>query len=289
MGNSTTDVKTLLVPIASEETAERQLDMAIDLARERSYRIRLLYVLEVPPQLSLQDGRRYLLEEETETLLEEAVNRVEAAGVPVDQRIRMARDVAAGIVGGATAYEADELLMGWRGRPPREQVLLGSHLDKVLRSAPCDLLVERIKTPTPEIESVLVGVAGGPHDAYAAETAGAIARQHDASVTLLHAYDADDPDLSRAEANGLLARTAARIEPAPAVTRELVAADDVAGTLTDWTADYDVTFLGTSRGGLLRRRVLGTISEAVGRHAAGTVVLAKRHESVPSRLRQLFR
>ena len=289
MGDSTTETETLLVPIASEETAERQLDTAIDLARERSYRIRLLYVLEVPPQLSLQDGRRYLLEEETETLLEESVNRVEAAGVPVDQRIRMARDVAAGIVGGATAYEADELLMGWRGRPPREQVLLGSHLDKVLRSAPCDLLVERIKTPTPEIESVLVGVAGGPHDAYAAETAGAIARQHDASVTLLHAYDADDPDLSRAEANGLLARTAARIEPAPAVTRELVAADDVAGTLTDWTADYDVTFLGTSRGGLLRRRVLGTISEAVGRHAAGTVVLAKRHESVPSRLRQLFR
>ncbi|AXR77429.1 universal stress protein [Natrarchaeobaculum sulfurireducens] len=288
MADSITDTKTLLVPIASEETAERQLDMAIGLARERSYRIRLLYVLEVPPQLSLQDGRRYLLEEETETVLEAAANRVEAAGVPVDQRIRMARDVAAGIVGGATAYEAAELLLGWRGRPPREQVLLGSHLDTVLRSAPCDLLVERIKTPTPKIESVLVGVAGGPHDAYAAETAGAIARQHDASVTLLHVYDADDPDLSRAEANGLLARTAARVEPAPSVTRELVAAGDVAGTLTDWTADYDVTFLGTSRGGLLRRRVLGTVSEAVGRHAAGTVVLAKRHEPASSRLRRLF-
>lgn len=289
MGDSTTETETLLVPIASEETADRQLDTAIDLARDRSYRIRLLYVLEVPPQLSLQDGRRYLLEDDQERLLEESADRVEAAGVPVDQRIRMARDVGTGIVGGAAEYGADAIVMGWRGRPPREQVLLGSHLDTVLRSAPCDVLVKRIKTPTPEIDSILVCVAGGPHDEYAAETAGSIARRHDASVTLLHVHDPNESELSRDEGVALLAKMETRLEGVDPVDRELLEAEGVAGTLTDWSADHDVTFLGTSRGGLLERRLLGTVSEAVGRHAAGTVVLAKRYDPVPSRLRRLFR
>lgn len=289
MGDSTPETETLLVPISSEETADRQLETAIDLARDRSYRIRLLYVLEVPPQLSLQDGRRYLLEEETERLLEESAERVAAAGVPVDQRIRLARDVGAGILGGAEEYEVDAILMGWRGRPPREQVILGGYLDTVLRSAPCDVLVKRIKTPTPDIDSILVCVAGGPHDEYAAETAGSIARRHDASVTLLHVHDPAEPEPGRDEGAALLARTERHLEGVDPVDRRLVEADDVAGTLTDWSADHDVTFLGTSRGGLLERQLLGTVSEAVGRHAAGTVVLAKRHEPVPSRLRRLFR
>ncbi|MDG5819823.1 universal stress protein, partial [Natronococcus sp. A-GB7] len=152
----TTDVDgTLLVPVANAETADRQLDTAIDIANDRSYRILLVYVLEVPAQLSLQDGRRYLLEDETEVMLEEAAASVESRGIPVDRRIRMARGVATGIVGAVDKYDVDAVLLGWRGRPPRRDIVLGSHLDKVLRDASCDVLVKRIKTPTDDVESVL--------------------------------------------------------------------------------------------------------------------------------------
>ncbi len=161
MDDPTTADGTLLVPIANAETATRQLDTAIDLATDRSYRIVLLYVLEVPPQLSLQDGRRYLLEDEDEQLLADAADRVESAGIPVESRIRIARGVATGIVGGAEEYAADAILLGWRGRPPREEVILGSYLDTILRNAPCDVLVKRVKTPTPEIDSVLVPLPAG--------------------------------------------------------------------------------------------------------------------------------
>ncbi|MEY7847793.1 universal stress protein [Natrarchaeobius sp. A-rgal3] len=280
---------TLLVPVANAETATRQLDTAIDLATDRSYRILLLYVLEVPPQLSLQDGRRYLLEDETEQLLADAAGRVESAGVPVESRIRIARDVATGIVGGAEAYDANAILLGWRGRPPREDVILGSYLDTVLRNAPCDVLVKRVKTPTPAIDSVLVAVAGGPHDGYAAEAAGAIARRNDASVTLLHVVDPDDTDLPGDEAQGVLEDTADSFARVDSVERTVLESADVAGTITDQTAHHDLTVLGVSRGGLIQRRLLGSISEAVGRHAAGTVILAKRYDPVPSRVRRLFR
>lgn len=282
---------TIMVPVANAETAARQLDTAIDVAADRSYRIFLLFVLDVPPQLSLKDGRRYLLEDEDEAMLDEAAARVESHGIPVEKQIRMARGVATGIVGAVESHDVDAILMGWRGRPPREDVILGTHLDRVVRNAACDVLVQRIKTPrTDPVESILVPVAGGPHDEFAAESAASIARQHDASVTLLHVYaaESDDADLSRSDATAVLAQTANAFDGVDSVDREVVEADDVAGTITDWTANHDVTLLGVSRGGLIRRRLLGTISRSVGRHAAGTVILAKRHDPIPSRFRRML-
>ncbi|WP_290817161.1 universal stress protein, partial [Halovivax sp.] len=230
-----------------------------------------------------------LLEDEHEAMLADAVERVESHGIPADQRIRMARGVATGIVGAVDEHDVDAILLGWRGRPPRTDVVLGSHVDKVLDDAPCDVLVQRIKTPRPdEIGSVLVPVAGGPHDAFAAETAASIARRNDASVTLLHVLEPDEPELSREEARALLAERADGFEGVRSVERDLVEADGVAGTITDRTTEHDVTVLGVSRGGLLQRALLGSISDGVGRHAAGTVILAKRHDPVPSRLRRLL-
>lgn len=287
MDRDTETDDTILVPIANVETAERQLDTAIDLALERSARILLVYVLEVPPQLSLVDGRRYLLDEEIEELLEEAAAMVETAGLRVDQRIRISRDVARGIVGTIEDHDVDTVLMGWRGRPPRQDYVLGNRLDRVLKRAECDVLVKRIQTPSPEIESVLVPVAGGPHDAFGAETAVSLARRNDATVHLLHVRSAVDPGLSRSEAMQLL-REVVPPEAGPEIERELIERADVASAITDRTTDHDLTVLGVSRGNLLRRTLLGTISEAVARHAAGTVMLAKRYEPVPSRLRRLF-
>ncbi|ELY42259.1 universal stress protein [Natronorubrum tibetense] len=290
MPDETSDIDdTLLVPIANAETADRQLETAIDIAADRSYRILLVYVLEVPPQLSLQDGRRYLLEDDVEDALAEATERVESRGIPADKLIRLARGVSTGIVGAVDKYDVDAILIGWRGRPPRKDVILGSHVDRVLRDADCDVLVQRIKTPRPDdVDSILVPVADGPHSGFATETAASIARRNDASVTLLHLRESDDPEHSREQAQALLADAAAEFDDGQSVERALVESDTVAGTITDWTTRHDVTVLGVSRGGLVQRALLGTISESVGRHAAGTVILAKRYDPVPSRLRRLL-
>ncbi|SDQ56656.1 universal stress protein [Natronobacterium texcoconense] len=279
---------TLLVPVANEETVGRQLETAVDLAADRSWEILFLYVLEVPSQLSLVDGRRYLLEADDERMLEKAVEAAKERGVAAASRIRIARGIGRGIVGAVDAYDVDAVLLGWRGRPPRSNVVLGGYVDRVLRDAACDVLVERIQTPRPDVDRVLVPVVGGPHDEFAADAAASIAREREASVTLLHVHTRSDPELPRTDAEAVLAATAARFEDVHSVDRELLEADDVAGTITDWTVDHDVTVLGVSRGGLIQRNLLGTISEAVGRHAAGSVVLARRHDPVSSRLRRLL-
>lgn len=279
---------TLLVPIANRETADRQLDTAIQLARDRSFGILLVTVLEVPAQLSLADGKRYLLEDEHEDVLADAETTVANAGVPVERRIRIARDVGRSIVNLVESDGIDATLLGWRGRPPRSNVVLGSHIDRILREASCDVLVKRIRDPTPSIESILVPVANGPHSAYAAETAGAIARETDASVRLLYVFDPTEPDVTRTDARQLLEDRTAAVGDVPSIERELVEREHVAGAITDRSADHDATILGATRGGLLQRVLLGSVSNSVGRHASGTVFFARRYDPVPSRLRRLL-
>lgn len=285
---STATDGTLLVPIATSETADRLMDTATDIATDRSLQLLVIHVVAVPDQLPLDAGHR-LLDDEDEQVLADAAAMAADHGVPAERRVRLARSVTSGILGAIEKYDVETTLLGWRGRPPRRQVVLGSYIDAVLRSGECDVLVKRIQTSRPAVESILVPVAGGPHDSFAAKTAGSIARRRDATVHLLHVRSADDPERTERDARALLQDATDSLGDVSASERELVSADHVAGAITDRTSDHDVALLGASRGGLLRRTILGTISEAVGRHAAGTVILAKRYESAPSRVRRLVR
>lgn len=278
--------ETLLVPVANEETVERQMDTAIDVAADRGMEILVMHVVDVPPQLSLTDGRELFVDDEDEALLRDAVSMAEAAGVPVESQMRIARSITQGLLGGIEAEEIDTVLMGWRGRPPKEGLVLGGYLDKVLGMAECDVLVKRIKTPQPEIDSVLVPVAGGPHDEFARETAASIARQNDATLRFLHVHAAEQPELSRSEAETLLRAATDDARSVSTVEADLVESDDITGTITDRTSEHDLTVLGVTRGGLLQQRLIGSVSEAVARHAAGSVILAKRYDPMQSRLRR---
>lgn len=271
----TDDTGTLLVPVANVETADRVMDTAIDIAADRSYQILVMHVVAVPPQVPLSEGG-LLTEDEDQEALEYAKQRGVDAGIPTEQRTRFARGVATGIVGASEEHDVDAILMGWRGRPPRRNVILGSHLDRVLRKSPCDVLVQRIRTPRSDVGSVLVPVASGPHNQLAVETAGSIARQHDAPVHLLHVLPSDPSTSEREEGERLLEEARSDLGDVSSVDVEIAENDHAAGEITDRTAEHDLTLVGASQKNVLRRKFLGTVSEAVGRHAAGTVVIAQR-------------
>ncbi|MWV65422.1 universal stress protein UspA [Halorubrum sp. JWXQ-INN 858] len=274
---------TVLVAVANAETADRLLPTAIDVASDRSSRIVITYVVEVPAQMPLSGGEEFL-DDEDRAMLDRARATVDDAGIPVESRIRYVRNLATGIVSGAAEYGADLVLVGWRGRPARRNVVLGSYVDVVLRNAPCDVLVKRIRSPDPDrIDSILVPVSSGPHAGFATDIAGRLARQHDASITLVHVVPEDVADVDREAATALLDRVTGRIDDV-AVERVVRESDHVSGALTDETTRHDVTVIGASEAGVIRRRLLGTVSEAVGRHAAGSVLIAQRHPSRADRV-----
>ncbi|GAB7095273.1 hypothetical protein JCM30237_24260 [Halolamina litorea] len=272
------DTETLLVPVANRETVDRLLDTAIDIACGRSMRVVVIHVIEVPPQVPISEGRRLVKDDgEERTLIDRATEQLEAADVPVESRLRYARDVATGIVGAVDDNDADTLLMGWRGRPRRRGIVLGRFLDRVLGEAQCDVLVERIRGETSGVDSILVPVAGGPHGELAVELAGTIGEQQDAVVNLLHVLPPTATDERRQEAQTVLDEAAALLEGSTVeVATTIRESDHVAGAITDETVSHDLTILGATGDSFLRRKLIGSVAGGVGRAAASSVILARR-------------
>ncbi len=269
---------TLLVPVANPETTDRLLDTAIDIARGRSLELLIIHVVEVPAQLPLSAGDRLVDDDgEEQSLLDYASTRAADAGVDADTRIRYARDVATGIVGAVSAHDASALLMGWRGRPRRRDIVLGSFLDRVIGNAPCDVYVKRIGLPSDECNSILVPIGGGPHDELATELARTNAGEHDAAVKLLHVHRPEASESDREDGRALLEDRRALLDDELDVTTELVESEHVSGAITDESVNHDLTILGATQDPILKRKLVGSVAQAVGRSAANSVIVTRRH------------
>lgn len=269
--------KTLIVSVANRETADRLLATAIDLARQRSMRLGVIHVVEVPAQLPLSEGSALLeKDDDRRDMLDTVAQRCDEAGIEADTRLRYARDVATGIVGAIPEYDAEGLLMGWRGRPRRRDVILGSFLDRVLAEAACDVFIKRIKRPPSHVDSILVPVAGGPHCELSVALADALARSHDAEVSLVHVIP-EDASENRIEEAASILNQHMEVFDTGVVTVEpsTVSGDHVAGKITDLTARHDLTILGATRRGFLRRKLIGSVAEGVGRAATSQVIVTR--------------
>ncbi|RQG92360.1 universal stress protein [Natrarchaeobius chitinivorans] len=272
----------LLVPVANPETADRLLDTAVDLAADRDLEIVVLTVVTVPMQLSLVQARQSLDVEDEEELVSDAVERVRGYDVDASGRVRFGRSVASGICGVAADVDAEAVLLGWRGRPRRRDVVLGSYIDAVLADAPCDVLVERIDRDRTSVSSVLVPVAGGPHTALASSVAGSLARAYDARVELLTVVP-DRTEEAVSSARDMLTRTSPTLGAVESV-EETVLEGPVVDTIVDRSELHDVTVVGAAEGGLYRRVLVGDVPETVAREADGSVVMVKRNDPVSTAL-----
>jgi nucleotide-binding universal stress UspA family protein len=137
-----------LVPIDFSAYADQALDYAIALAQKLSARLTLVHVIHIIP-LGIAEGgaplpQTYLetLEADVQQSLEAYCKRVADAGlecavlalhgVPFQAILDVARD-----------ERVDMIIMGTHGRTGFKHVLLGSVAEKVVRLAPCPVLITR--------------------------------------------------------------------------------------------------------------------------------------------------
>ncbi|WP_247731234.1 universal stress protein [Halovivax limisalsi] len=276
----------LVLPVANPDTAARLLETAVDVADDRDLELLVVHVIGVPGQTSLEQARASMDAGPGESVVSETVERARAAGIEATGLLRYGHDVAGSLTSLADAADVEAVLLGWHGRPRRREVVFGGYIDRVLREAACDVIVERVDRDRGPIESVLVPVAGGPHTTLAAEIAGAIARAHDSSVELATVVDSSADETAVADARSLLDRTAPSLGAVESVTQTVVRGTDVVDAILAATTDHDVTVMGAGGSGRLHRIVATDVAEAVARRAESDVVLCRRHES---RSRTLWR
>lgn len=141
-----------LVPIDFSPSAEHALDYAITLGSKVQARLTLLHVIHAMP-LGVTDMGTALpytylqeLEAEITQSMENYLKQVQDAGlegeivivhgIPFDE-----------IVQAAKTKSIDLIIMGTHGRTGLSHLFLGSVAEKVIRLAPCPVLVTRLTSP----------------------------------------------------------------------------------------------------------------------------------------------
>jgi nucleotide-binding universal stress UspA family protein len=192
----------------------------------------------------------------------------------------------------AGELHADLVVIGTHGRTGLKRFLLGSVAERVVRIAPCSVLVVRPAEPAPGYRRILVATDFSPSAAGALEMAAAVALP-DARIDLVHCWELPLPldvgpaaSMERAYAearSGLreqIDASGARImsEQAPGLALrfhqvEAPPRDGILDWLEQHPADLVVTGSHGRRG--VRRFVLGSVAESTVRHAPCSVLVAR--------------
>src|SRR6266568_4969633 len=143
-----------LVPIDFSEYANQALEYAINLAGKLEARLTLLHVIQPLPLGGVDMGvtlpYTYIqdLEAEIANSMQAYLERVTAAGL--EGEIAVVHGVPfQEILETAKTQQVDLIVMGTHGRTGLQHVLMGSVAEKVVRLAPCPVLVVRQPTIVP--------------------------------------------------------------------------------------------------------------------------------------------
>jgi nucleotide-binding universal stress UspA family protein len=133
----------LLVPVDFSDRSDQALAYAITMAQKLQARMTLLHVIYVPPLAGANlTTQMTAIEAAAQQATEKCLQQVKSAGVQGESIVCQGIPWQE-IVEHAKDLHVDLIVMGTQGRTGLQHVLLGSVAEKVVRLAPCPVLVAR--------------------------------------------------------------------------------------------------------------------------------------------------
>ncbi|MBN1963016.1 MAG: TIGR00341 family protein [Anaerolineae bacterium] len=267
----------IVVPIANPATAEGLLRLALSLV-VGSGRVIAAYVTVqgAEPRLDVHEQ------------LEAIVARLQEKGGPVEFVTDLATSIARGILDVAQERHANLIVLGIRGLQ-RGKVVLGSVVDAVARTAPCNVLVYRgihSLYGGEGYQHVIVPVDGSSNSRMAARIGLRFASHIDSPMTAI--YVQQDASMKRYQA---LARIEASLEglesdEAANIRKLVVHANDVVTGILSRAQEEHLIVLGFSEQSSLDRWLFGDIAQRMLSSAPGPLILVKQAvgETMPAQL-----
>jgi nucleotide-binding universal stress UspA family protein len=290
----------ILVPTDGTAESNAALPLARTVARETGASITLLRVLE-PADFS-SNREAYTV---TTNTLKRIAAELSAADVPVETVVREGDDVADEIVQQSRAQGADLIVMRTHGRVGLERAVLGSVTQRVLADSGVPVMLLRPgERRISQIQKLLVPIDGSPGGAVALGAAVGIAQRTGASIKLLEvavltptwvyagdayggmayydpAWDEETLASARAYVDGIVSRLrAAGLAVDGEARQEREVAETIVHVAEEATADLIVMSTQALTGPA--RALLGSVADAVVRHAHCPVLLGHRVEAAGS-------
>src|SRR5262249_44892146 len=151
-----------LVPVDFSEDANQAVQYAIDLANKLGARLTLLHVIQLLP---LGSGDRSVtvpytyfqeLEADLTSRMQAYLERVTAAGLEGEMAVAPGVPFQK-ILKRPKAQQVNLFIRGTKGRPGLQHMLMGGVAKKVVRRAPCRVLVVREPTIVPISKGTAIG------------------------------------------------------------------------------------------------------------------------------------
>jgi nucleotide-binding universal stress UspA family protein len=282
--------RTILCPIDFSAGSQHAFRVAARLAAESDVELLLVHAWFLPPiaaggDMPLPADAIQGLVEDAERGLAELVPEAKSLG---------AKNVTSELVSGppwerivGLAEPEDLIVMGTHGRTGIRRFLLGSVAEKVVRHAPCSVLVAREDGEPAPFRNLLVPIDFSEYCKRALEEASALARRNDGRITLLHVIElppifhgvppgelVKDVD---AMATTKLATWAELVAPAMPV-RQIVRSGSAAGQILALLHDdpsFDLVVAGSHGRTGFQRLMLGSVAEKLVRYASRPVLVAR--------------
>lgn len=269
----------VLVPVTNQEQAHILGQIGAILAQENQGEMLALYVVRVPPQLGLSEGR--LLLQEGRSYMETVIQQAEERNVPVHTMIRLGRNVGESVRKTALENASDLIVLGWPVYTKTSGRLYGSVIDPIVDNPPADIAVVRYRKYR-SLRSILVPVDGSPNSHLAAKIAVSIARSDENSsmkVTLLYVVSsrAGHRDLVRAEKIFDHILDGIHYEH---IERRVVEGREVVEAVLAEAKGYDLIVIGAIEEPLFKKIRMGNIPEQIAKKASVTVIITKRRSSL---------
>jgi len=268
----------VLLPVADPSRAGALIKLAALMARHHDGEVTLLHVIPVPEQTPLKVGREWIQGARDE-VLDQAEDMLEQYEVPFNMTVRLAHQPAEAILDEVVERDIDMVVMGWRGRTRHPRTAIGSNIDHVLRHADCDVLV--LRAGDLDAISSIVAPVSYPQQAHLmVEVAAILAVEHDATIDLYHAVAPGTGRDERAEEIAEIQEALDEHPEAEHLELDVEETRDVVRAIVKRSKDHDLTLIGATREGWLRKLVAGTIPERVMRTARGRLLLVKHRRTV---------
>jgi amino acid transporter/nucleotide-binding universal stress UspA family protein len=267
----------VLVPVSNMEQARMLGFIGAVLAEAAGGEVLALHVVQVPPQLTLGEGRHML--KEGRPFLEEVIRQAKKRDVAVHTIIRLGRNVSEAVRKTAIENASDLIVLGWPGYTNTSGRLFGSVTDPIVDDPPADVVVVRYRKQRP-LRSLLVPVGGGPNSRRAAKIAVAMARAEatPAKVVVAHVVPIGAREEHRIRGQQAIDYTLEGIDY-PNIKTELLEGGNIADPILEASRNYDLVVIGATEEPLFKNFLVGPLPERIARRAKVTVMMVKRRSS----------
>ncbi len=294
-GSSRKVLSRLLVGYDGSAGAGAAVSFALALAGKARCSVTLVHVVpdgEAAASAELVPGVAQQIVEQVATWQHRLENLAAYAAPGVAVTCRAVPGAPAAVLSAiASEFEADVILVGSRGLGPVRRALMGSVSTELLAHAPCSVMVFPGESTPParaHVCSVIAGIDGSPASLRALTFAQALARPLEATLVLVHVYDAQACEPGEAALAELRRRNAALVHAARGVVSGLpsgIAEEIVAGLRgPELLAACErhapaLLVVGSRRAGRLESLMVGSTSRWAVNHARCPVlVVPMSHE-----------